>query len=1410
MSHSPGVPSGGNGIARLIAALRRPAEADELADALWLAQHLPEGAAVRGSPPAEPKPAPVVVPPRDGEPAGEPEPVVPAAARHRAVTAGPGSPELYLPPGDDAGPAAALPAARVPAVAALPGTLGLVRALRPLRRSRPNRRHPVVDEPATAARIAESDLWLPVLRPGRQPWLDLALVVDSGPSMVLWRRTAAELHRLLELLGAFRDIRLWRLDTAEETAPALYAAGSDTPRDPAELVDPAGRRLVLIVSDCIGPAWGGAMAPLLARWGAAGLAAVVQTLPRRMWRRCRPAFHRVRLHAHGPGVPNTRLRVEVPDGSLDPAGAGVAVPVVELDPRFLGPWAALASGTAAEPVPGFALFTGRLAAERPDEEPAAPAVPPTAEQRVRAFRSSVSPAAYTLATYLAAAPLTVPVMRLVQAAMLPDSQPAHLAEVFLGGLLRPRPDAGPGTDPHDEKVYDFHEGVRVVLLPSLHATEALEVVRRVSAYIAQRLGTPLDFRAVVASGEVARLRGLGRPFAEASALVLRSLGGAHVELAEQLLRPGEATGSAGPGGETDDGQERLEAAETEGDGAPGGAGTESAVEQDVHVRTPQQVRNAVPPRNSGFVGREAVLEEMARRLRSGPVVLLPDAQHSLGGTGKTQLALEYTHRHSGEYDLVWWVPAEQVAPMRAALAGLARALRVRESPDLNRTLQVLRVTLERGVPYRRWLLVFDNASRPEDIEPYLPRGTGHVLITSRNPRWADVGRVIEVGAFTRAESVLLLRRRSPSISSTQAHTLAVRLGDVPMAMEQAAATQNATGWAAGDYAERYDELRRDMGGTQQRPEYPSPIVVTWNLAYSELAERNPGAARLLDVCAFLAGEPVSWNVLWESRGAGLPAPLGSLVRVEKALRTALRELAQFGLAQVDPALSSVQVHRLGQLLLLERLEVADYPRFQQAAHDVLTAADPAKPDDPSSWPRYEELSAHLLYSDLLAGATDESRQLMLHYVRFLFVRGDYDSSRAVARNAFDRWRVALSDEHEDTLSAAYHLANALRAAGDKDEAAQLNQQTLATLRRVFGDDDESTLMTANSVGADLRLRGEFVAARNVDLDNLDRYRRLFGEAYPRTLRCANNLAVDMRLLGDFRQARIIDEQTLMHRRRVLPHPHPETLWSLISLAHNRFGLGEHEVAIEILTDALPAHADAFGEDHPGVLTGMRYLAMALRRAGSHARARKESEATMALWLEKYGDHSPDSLSAVLTYANCALAAGEQAVAHAAATRAVDGFTAVLGPRHPFTHAAEATLAAAVRASGDAGSAADLDRHALVGLARSVGAEHPFAVACAIGYASDLALAGQASGAVIASRDTVRVAQSAFGVQHPALLVASFNHALDLRAAHPAGEDRGAVSVAAEALRRRLGDAHPDTVAALAGRRLEFDLELPAT
>ena len=98
----------------------------------------------------------------------------------------------------------------------------------------------------------------------------------------------------------------------------------------------------------------------------------------------------------------------------------------------------------------------------------------------------------------------------------------------------------------------------------------------------------------------------------------------------------------------------------------------------------------------------------------------------------------------------------------------------------------MRDALSRGEPFRNWLVVFEDANRPEDIKPYLPSGAGHVLVTSRNPRWStEVAQAMPIAVFERADSVDLLRRRAPELPVAEADRLAERLDDVPMALELA-------------------------------------------------------------------------------------------------------------------------------------------------------------------------------------------------------------------------------------------------------------------------------------------------------------------------------------------------------------------------------------------------------------------------------------------------------------------------------------------------------------------------------------------------------------------------------------------------------------------------------------------------
>ena len=161
----------------------------------------------------------------------------------------------------------------------------------------------------------------------------------------------------------------------------------------------------------------------------------------------------------------------------------------------------------------------------------------------------------------------------------------------------------------------------------------------------------------------------------------------------------------------------------------------------------------VPARNADFTGRGATLELLRDKLAGGGrAVVVAQALYGLGGVGKTQLALEYAHRFMADYDLVWWVPSERAEETSGALADLARKMGLKVGDNVAEAAEAALEELRRDTT-PHWLLIFDNADDPKQLEPYLPTGSGHVLITSRNQAWTHSAEPLEVDVFTRDESV---------------------------------------------------------------------------------------------------------------------------------------------------------------------------------------------------------------------------------------------------------------------------------------------------------------------------------------------------------------------------------------------------------------------------------------------------------------------------------------------------------------------------------------------------------------------------------------------------------------------------------------------------------------------------------
>jgi hypothetical protein len=570
------------------------------------------------------------------------------------------------------------------------------------------------------------------------------------------------------------------------------------------------------------------------------------------------------------------------------------------------------------------------------------------------------------------------------------------------------------------------------------------------------------------------------------------------------------------------------------------------------------VINLLPPRNPFFTGREQELREIHRRFLSasadvndsgfesethGIVGVVP--LQGMGGVGKTQLVLEYAHRHAAEYSIVWWVNADDSALAMRELGALASQLGLPVgSGDPAGALPGLWAFL---AGREDWLLIYDNIDNPAVLAELRPPGTGRLLVTGRSHALSRLGPSIELAEFDRADSVHLLRRRCPTLALTDAHEVADALGDLPLAIEQAGCFLNEIPISTADYLDLLTDQPAAGGLSDATLDRHPGLAAVVSAGRRQLESINPRTAILLDQLAFLSPERLPLGI---GKAIDQAGPHGILLGDPAISTLIIRQFVDLGLGRLVG--STIQIHRLVQALLRDRLSSEEQRDRCRGAKELLATTITSDPDDPISWPVYALLTSHL-QALIARGLTSSEnppqfRSLLLDILRYLFVTGQYQKVVSLAQETYRSWKEILGPDHIDTLSSANSLAAALHKLGDNSSARKLDEDTLRRRQQVLGAEHRSTLVSANGLAAVLRALDDYQTARDLDEETLRQRFRVLGADHPDTLRSASNLAIDLRALGDHVAARDLHSDTLQRQQRVLGADHPDTLYSASNLA----------------------------------------------------------------------------------------------------------------------------------------------------------------------------------------------------------------------------------------------------------------------
>ena len=593
------------------------------------------------------------------------------------------------------------------------------------------------------------------------------------------------------------------------------------------------------------------------------------------------------------------------------------------------------------------------------------------------------------------------------------------------------------------------------------------------------------------------------------------------------------------------------------------------------------------------------------------------------------------------------------------------------------------------------LIIFDNVENIDDLRGLVPRGNGLrvVATTTNNTGWEHQGwDTIKVGVFHRDESINYLLTATESTDRDAADTLAHRLGDLPLALAQAAATARNGNLSLARYLDRLDCYRserviRPVPGDYYTDDVATALCMAIEDTLENLEDGTKQAARhILGALALLAesGAPTRWldttNEQQDDR------EVQDTNRAEdEAAHDALTELIHRSIVQQSADKATTMLHRLQAQVLRESWDKQNCEEAVESTAVLLRKVniDKFRRNDTASR-RRETLD--LIEQLRSIGGQNYSRHLLKYEqvtdaLGHSFLQAD-DLGLPFEALTLEVPVNAIQDllglAHHVSLAARNNLASAHGAAGNIDKSTEMYEQLFQDCIRILGKDHPDTLAVRNNLAYAHESAGNLDEAINMDEILLKDRMHILGKDHPDTLSSRNNLAYTYGAAGNLDKAIDMYEQLLQDSTRVLGKDHPDTLSSRNNLAGIYHSVGRLTEAIDMYEEVLKDRMHILGKDHPHVLASRNNLAGAYQSVGRLTEAIDMYEQLVKDSSRILGESHPDTLASRNNLAGAYHSSGLLTGAINTYGQTLSDCLRILGSNHPLTAKIHRNLKAAKR------------------------------------------------------------------------------------------------------------------------------------